>query len=283
MSPYQKKTVVAPPRRRRYAVLLALGVMAALFFSVRETRLAGEARRNIPPPCILMLAEMPVADAHARGVPLRDCRNRRMMAQHEAQLLGRWSYGVASAPVTGHIALVRKSKGDHTNDRLMHIEVRENHLMLNELSLEGTGCGGGIADAYVKGDSFGMVINLTPEALVRFTRNEAVERGYQEGDLDTGVNACSARLTLVDRRPVMIQLNEATQTAKGAVSATDRPVVPPRRQACFNELVARRVRDSKTTLKFPDEYQKFVASYVANCAPVPPARAVAPVPSEKRK
>ncbi len=258
-----------PPKRRPYLTALVFGVVAlALVMILREAHRAGEARRNIPPACLAALARLPVEVAQNEGLPLRDCARRRQPSEGQAALLGPWSYGQGDALVAGHIALLREETPEgFSRDRLMHVRVEESYLFLNELTLEGTGCAGGVAEAYVRGESFGMIVNLTPEAVLRFRQNPEFERTYAPGDLATAPTACAGRLTMIDRRPVMIQLNAKTMTP-----GDGRPAVAPvlsSRQGCFERLLGRYATDNRQTLLFPDGYDAFVADYVAACAPTP--------------
>lgn len=281
--PYTRPVVPPPPKRRPLlAALVCAGVVAALFFAMREAHLSSQARRNIPGACLIDLSLMPVEEARTVGLPLRDCSRRRNPPESRARLLGPWAYGHTRARVWGHIALLRETQPDGSSkDRLMHVRVEDSHLMLNDLTLEGSGCAGGIDDAYVKGANFGMTVNLTPEALLRFRPNESFERTYVPGDLATDASACAARLTLIDRRPVMIQLNPRTMTPAGTAAVA--PDVSSR-QGCFERQLGRYTAENRATLMFPDGHDVFVRDYVASCAPnPPPAPPKAAKPATRRK
>lgn len=253
-------------RRGWLSAVVLVAVVAGLWLALRQSEELTFARRNLPPACIQALADMPVAEARSRGVALRDCAGRHMKPNRKASVVGRWVYGPPDAPVSGFIVWQRDTQPEGVvRDRLMHVSVVESHAVLNDFDVTGTGCAGGVKNINLDGDSFGLVINLTPEALVRFAAMPAVEKAYRPGDLVTDPRYCAAKLVMVDRRPVMIQLNAKPVTANDTPVPADVTAVAPARQQCLDALIADRVAKGATSLSFPYGYDMFAADYLARC------------------
>lgn len=259
-------TTVAPVRRVWLSALVLLGVIAGLWFSLRQSEELTFARRNLPAACIQALADMPEDEARARGVALRDCARRHMKPDRKAHVVGRWVYGPADAPVDGFIVWLRDTLPEGVvKDRLMHVGVIESNAVLKDFDVAGTSCAGGIKTVNLDTENFGLVINLTPEALVRFAAMPAVEKSYNEGDLITDPRYCAAKLIMQDRRPVVVQLNDKAVTANDTTVPAEVTAVLPRRQACLNTVIAKRVAKGDTALSFPYGYEMFVRDYLQTC------------------
>ena len=260
-------TVVAPTRRVWLSLLVLAAVIAGLWFSLRQSEELTFARRNLPAACIQALADMQPEEARTRGVALRDCARRHMKPDRKAHVVGRLVYGPPDAQVDGFIVWQRDTLADGiVRDRLMHASVVESHAILNDFDVTGESCAGGIKTVNLDEKNFGLVINLTPEALVRFAAMPDVEKTYKAGDLITDPRYCAAKLVMQDRRPVVIQLNDKPATANDTAIPSDLMAVLPRRQACLNALIAKRVAKGDTALSFPHGYDVFVRDYLAACA-----------------
>lgn len=268
---------VASPRRAWLSLLVLAAVIAGLWFALRQSEELTFARKNLPAGCIATLAEMPAEDARTRGVALRDCARRKMPANRKANVVGRWVYGPSAAPVDGFLVWSRETLSDNrVRDRLMHVSVVESNAVLNEFDVAGTSCAGGINKVNLEGDSFGLVINLTPEALVRFLGSADVEKTWRDGDLITDPRYCVAKLVMVDRRPVVVQLNNRPVTANDTAVPAEVTAVMPRRQRCFDDQLDKRLARGETALSFPEGYNSFVADYAGYCAPPEPEPAAPP-------
>lgn len=256
----------APVRHVWLSVLVLLAVLAGLWLSLRQSEELTFARRNLPAACIQALADMSADDARARGVALRECAKRHMKPDRKAHVVGRWVYGPPDAQVDGFVVWQRDTLPDSiVRDRLMHVSVIESHAVLNDFDVTGESCAGGIKTVNLDDKNFGLVINLTPEALVRFAGMPDVERAYKDGDLITDARYCAAKLVLQDRRPVMIQLNAKAVTANDTPVPNEVTAVMPRRQECLNTLIAKRAGKGDVALTFPAGYQSFIRSYLDAC------------------
>lgn len=259
--------MTAPVHRTWLSALVLLAVIAGLWFSLRQSEELTFARRNLPAACIQALADMPAKDAKERGVALRDCARRHMKPDRKAHVVGRWVYGPSDAPIDGFIVWQRDTLPDGiVRDRLMHASVVDSHALLNDFDVTGVSCAGGVKTVNLEDDSFGLVINLTPEALVRFAAMPELEKTYKSGDLITDPRYCAAKLVMLDRRPVVVQLNATATTANDTPVPNEVTAVPPRRQQCLNGIIARRVAKGETSLSFPVGYDMFVRDYLRTCA-----------------
>lgn len=257
----------SPLRRHILTGIVLVAVVAGLWMSLRQSEELTFARRNLPPSCIQALADMPQDEARRRGVALRECASRHMKPDHKASVVGRWVYGPPDAPVDGFVVWQRDTLPEGVvRDRLMHVSVIESHAVMNDFSVTGMACAGGIKSINLDGDSFNLVINLTPEALVRFAGTPAIEKNYKEGDLITDPRFCAAKLVMVDRRPVMIQLNAKPVTANDTPVPAEVTAMMPSRQQCLNALIATRVAKGDTSLSFPAGYEAFTNEYLAKCS-----------------
>lgn len=253
-------------RRVWLSVLVLLAVIAGLWFSLRQSEELTFARRNLPPACIQALADMQPADARTRGVALRECARHHMRPDRKAHVVGRWVYGPADARIDGYIVWQRDTMPEGVvRDRLMHVSVVESHAVLNDFDVSGVSCAGGVKTVNLDNEHFGLVINLTPEALVRFAAMPDVEKSYKTGDLQTDPRYCAAKLVLQDRRPVVIQLNSKPATANDTPVPAEVTTMPSARQQCLSALVAKRVARGETSLAFPVGYDAFVREYLAAC------------------
>lgn len=256
----------SPVRRLCLSTLVFLAVLAGLWLSLRQSEELTFARRNLPPSCIQALADMQPADARTRGVALRECARRHMKPDRKAHVVGRWVYGPADARVDGYIVWQRDTMPENVvRDRLMHVSVVESHAVLNDFDVSGVSCAGGVKTVNLDDEHFGLVINLTPEALVRFAAMSDVEKSYKTGDLLTDPRYCAAKLVMQDRRPVVIQLNSKPVTANDTPVPADAVVGFTPRQQCLNALVAKRVAKGENSLAFPVGYEAFVRDYLATC------------------
>lgn len=255
-----------PVRRVWLSALVLLAVLAGLWFSLRQSEELTFARRNLPAACIQALADMPAEEARSRGVALRDCARRHMKPDRKAHVVGRLVYGPPDAPVDGFIVWQRDTLAEGiVRDRLMHASIVENNAVLNDFDVSGESCAGGIKTVNLDDNNFGLVINLTPEALVRFAAMPEVEKRYRDGDLITDPRYCVAKLVMQDRRPVVVQLNTKPVTANDTPVPADVSVPLPRRQDCLNTLIAKRAAKGDTALSFPYGYDMFIRDYLASC------------------
>lgn len=269
------------PRGRWLTALVLLALAGGLFWVLTQANQLNAARRELPAGCLYALADMDVDDARSRGVPLRECARRKVLGNRKATLIGYWDYGIGSNHTGGYIAQLRQTDGSGlTHDRLMHVSIADNYARLNEFSAAGSACAGGIAQAAVKDGVFTYVVNLTPEGLVRFAGHKDLEKAHRTGDLETSSQHCVGKLTITDRRPVMVQLNNVAVTADGAPAPVTAP--EPARQSCFDGLVAEYNTAGQGTLSFPNEYMVFVSEYVARCTDGP-VEAAAPAKKTRKK
>ncbi len=251
-----------PAHKPFLTALVVIAALAGLYLSLRQSEEISYARRHLPPGCIAALADMEYTQARTRGVSLRDCASRRMPQNRNARVVGRWVYGAASAPVNGYLLWLRETRGENVSvDRLMHASIIDNHVVLNEFSTMGNGCSGGIKTINLEANSFGLVVNLTPAALVRLSS----EYAYQQGDLIDDPQYCVARLVMVDRRAVAIRLNSQPVTANDTAVPDSVTATLPRRQRCLNDKIAEHLASGSDTLSFPQGYAGFMAGYVASC------------------
>ncbi len=261
-----KASVTTSPRVRWQSALVLCAVIAGLWFALRQSEELTFARRNLPPSCIQALADMNLGDARARGVALRDCASRKMRPDSRASVIGRWSYGPPDAQVDGFVVWLRETRGEGiVHDRLMHVTVIESNAVLNDFDVTGMGCAGGIKTVNLDGNNLGLVINLTPEALARFTSLPDVEQTYKTGDLMTDPRYCVAKLVLSNRRAVVIQLNDKPVTATDAAVPLELSALVSPRQQCLDGLIARRVLKGDNALAYPQGYDAFMKQYVAQC------------------
>lgn len=259
-------TAASPVRHVCLTALVVLAVLAGLWFSLRQSEELTFARRNLPASCIQALADLAPDEARTRGVALRDCVRRHMKPDRKAHVVGPWSYGPADARVNGYIVWQRDTLPDSiVRDRLMHVSIIESHAVLNDFDVSGMSCAGGVKSVNLDQGNFGLVINLTPEALVRFATMPAVEKSYKQGDLLTDPRYCAAKLVLQDRRPVVIQLNAKPVTANDTPVPSEAVAFMTDRQQCLNTVIAKRVAKGETSLAFPHGYEMFVRDYVAAC------------------
>lgn len=280
----QETQAPAKPRRRILSALVVLVLAGGLWWVMAQADQLTSARRQLPAGCLEALAEMDPAVARSRGVPLRECARRKLLPEHKTTLIGRWDYGIGSNYVDGYIAQVRHTDAAGlVHDRLMHVSVIDNYARLNEFNAAGTSCAGGIATATVKGGVFTYVVNLTAEGLLRFAGHKVLEQVHRDGDLETSPQVCVGRLTVTDRRPVMVELNARALTADGNPA----PITPagdePVRQACFNTLVGEYNAAGQGTLSFPSEYTVFVTEYIARCTDGPVAEKEKPASKSRKK
>ena len=242
---------------------LAFLVLVALAFggylSLQESARLSAARRALPAACIADLLAMSEKDAVTRGVSLWECRRKQPPRDFKAESKGRYVYGPGESPVDGMLVLVETRLKDGTPaNSLIHVQVNNSYLFLNDIFAAGSGCRGGVADVRLEGDTMGHVINMTPQGIMRFG-SYMPGAPVKDGDLGDGEQDCYGKLVFKDRFPVVLQL------APEARLAADETGRRPRQQDCFDNLVARYYKQGKTALQFPQDYENFRRDYDSIC------------------